>query len=112
MMGLLALNTVWFLKVAVGYEYKKVEHKLTVSPSQQPHPSRSPDSSSQLAGPLPSPGGGVASSARAIRARGAEEGEAGGGGDEESGPDMPSLEVYARSLAYQPPMPAMPAPFR
>ncbi len=112
-----------------SYEYKKVQHKLTVSPSLPAGDSMSgnvgfggaatPRSGGASAGDLQqhlyaSPAhqqqrGGAGSAAIAIAGARAASMERGGDEDEM---DNESAEIYARSLAYQPKMPAMPAPFR
>ena len=124
MMGLLVINTGAFLMVAIAYEYKAVEHKRTASPSVVPH-SHSADVSgtppitgAQMPHHIPPASSAAASSAMNIRtpsarATGAME-AAVDGEDEETGSEATGsyASVYARSLAYQPVMPAMPAPFR
>ena len=125
MMGLLAINTVAFLMVAISYEYKQVEHKLTASPCVAIQ-GASPDSSANARHPSAPPGvpapanaAALTSSAMAIRgssSRGTTSLQEAVDGEEDvegGSEDMQaSMEIYARSLAYQPVMPAMPAPFR
>ncbi|GAX73014.1 hypothetical protein CEUSTIGMA_g466.t1 [Chlamydomonas eustigma] len=123
LMVVLLINLVAFVLVAIKYEYKKIKRKITVSPSvvqgkgfdtPGSHATTPKDLSTHADVATPSTGVvpvAAASTAIAIRAgtsRGAHEAER--EGDEEAG--SASVEVYARSLAYQPRMPTMPAPFR
>ena len=63
----------------------------------------------QVHGALGMPGGGRPATAVAIAGRMAGRGR---GGSDEDGEDEVPLDIYGRSLAYVPPSPAMPAPFR
>lgn len=105
MMTLMLINVAIFLAVALSYEYKAVEHRtdvgvrvscedlLAAGPSiPTPILARSPSY-------MPIPG--------ASGRRDEEEGE---GEDEDE--HLPNPEVYARSLAYQPPQPVRTQTFR
>jgi hypothetical protein len=112
------------LSIVLRYEYKKIKRKITVNPcviqgkggdSSGSHATTPKDLSTHAGFAIPSQGMAFpaphTSTAIAIRAgtsRGAHEAER--EEDEEAG--SASVEVYARSLAYQPRMPTMPAPFR
>jgi hypothetical protein len=140
MMVVLMANTVAFLMVAIAYEYKAIERKRTVSPSVtypagtgpsfawnqsfKKEPSVFRGANAQQPSFLLLPSGSLASaassSAMSIRAPiaahsiGVMEAMPEGEEDEETGSEATGsyASVYGRSLAYQPVIPAMPAPFR
>ncbi|GIL61727.1 hypothetical protein Vafri_16126 [Volvox africanus] len=121
MAGLMAVSTAAFVAVAMSYTYKTVEHKRHViqpcvsGPGQVGGPTLVPvtPAMAHLMGPAAaaaaSAGVGVPAAAApvVIRGRGAA-----AAGTEVSEPTQEDLDMYGRSLAYVPPSPALPAPFR
>jgi peptide/histidine transporter 3/4 len=105
MMALMALNTVAFLVVAINYEYKAVEHP-NKHPAQVQQPGQGPRALPGAAQQHPS----AAVSIRMNRGLNSQ-GELAGDMDEDMG-EAPDLDIYARSLAYLPDTPVMPAPYR
>ncbi|KAG2452163.1 hypothetical protein HYH02_003195 [Chlamydomonas schloesseri] len=123
---LMAASTAAFVAVAMSYTYKAVEHKRhVVVPTQATPGAPGRASSSGLPSELPGGGGaaggwpgshaapvvirgGARPGAHAVPAGGAAAGAAGG----EVEPTPEELDMYGRSLAYVPPSPALPAPFR
>ena len=106
------------------YEYKQVEHKATASPAmagatadgpaaQRRNGPARPRTTAPLGIPTPHAGAPSSSSAVAIRGMPRAHGVPGvEGASAEDAEALMSMEVYARSLAYQPDTPVMPAPFR
>ncbi|EFJ40034.1 hypothetical protein VOLCADRAFT_70090, partial [Volvox carteri f. nagariensis] len=117
MAALMAISTASFVVVAMSYTYKQVEHKRHVV---QPRVS----GSGQVGAPTLVP------ATQAMAAAAAAAAAAGGGmgvpsaaapmvirGRAAAGAEVPEptpeeLDMYGRSLAYVPPSPALPAPFR
>ncbi|KAG2488532.1 hypothetical protein HYH03_012852 [Edaphochlamys debaryana] len=110
---LMALSTAAFVAVAMNYTYKAVEHKRVVAPraSTTGGPG-APGGPGGLGRPIPGAGG-TAAAPVGIRGRGAHAAVPGAAGEEEERePTQEDLAMYGRSLAYVPPSPALPAPFR
>ncbi|KXZ50431.1 hypothetical protein GPECTOR_16g605 [Gonium pectorale] len=116
---LMTASTAAFVAVAVSYTYKTVEHKRHVvhrvsgsgaGPSLTPALTAPPALGSlAAAAAAASDGRPMAAAPVVIRGRGAA---AAAAAEEEEGPSQEELDMYGRSLAYVPPSPALPAPFR
>ncbi|GLC42322.1 hypothetical protein PLESTB_000659700 [Pleodorina starrii] len=120
---LMAISTAAFVAVAMSYTYKQVEHKRRVI---QPRVSGA-GQPSLVAAPPPGrgpqyPRSGAAAAAAAAAAQGMPgaaapvvirgRGAAAAAAAEVPEPTPEELDMYGRSLAYVPPSPALPAPFR
>ncbi|KAG2425090.1 hypothetical protein HXX76_013999 [Chlamydomonas incerta] len=120
---LMAASTAAFVAVAMSYTYKAVEHKRHMVVPTQATPGAGRVSSSGLpqsgepgaAGGWPGAHaapvvirGGARPGAHAVPVGGAAAGAAG----EVVEPTPEEMDMYGRSLAYVPPSPALPAPFR
>jgi dipeptide/tripeptide permease len=97
--GLMVINIMHFVSVALKYEYKAVEHIKRVAPRRLPSsgPGGGPAPRPRTA-PMPSTAPSAAHPATARRIQGAA--------------DSPAPQPYGRSVTFLPQTPAMPAPFR
>eukprot|EP00877_Chromochloris_zofingiensis_P007998 jgi/Chrzof1/3451/Cz12g26030.t1 len=101
--GLMTLNTIVFVWVAIKYEYKAVEHRGVLKA-----PTADEQAAAAVAGRGPSPAFMLpppSGTAIAIDAARRSQYHYRGSGEE-------GADVYSRSLAYFPQSPALPAPFR
>ncbi|GLI71059.1 hypothetical protein VaNZ11_015975 [Volvox africanus] len=121
MAGLMAVSTAAFVAVAMSYTYKAVEHKRHViqpcmsGPGHLGGPTLVPvtPTIAHLMGPAAaaaaSAGAPVPAAAAPVVIRGRGPAVA---ATEVTEPTQEDLDMYGRSLAYVPPSPALPAPFR
>jgi len=96
--GMMAINIIYFVFVAMKYEYKAVEHIKRVGPRRLPS-RRAPPAARPPTAPMPSTAPSTAHPAMARRVLG-------------EGAESPAPQPYGRSVTFLPQTPVMPAPFR